>query len=144
MSHATAGRAVHQIKVWDNFVGIASVGGAPDKLDSHCVSTFGSEQCHSFAVQQNVRGGTFVDVLAAGGYNVTMYGKVHAGAGLDRYPGKINAWPFSGIGSSKAAGEWARATGILPVQTVPKLQVYPRTVTRHSSPVTQTRPRGPR
>ncbi|CAE7517012.1 ARSK [Symbiodinium natans] len=119
-SSMLAGRYPSQIKVWDNFVGIAGVNGSSDDVDSHCVMAFSEETCRKFARKQRVKG-TFIDALAASGYNVTLWGKMHAGAGLHRYPGQIDAWPFHGKRSPKAAMEWSRALGLSPSQYVPAL-----------------------
>lgn len=104
------------MQVWDNWVGIAATNGNVEQLDRYCIQSFGEEACAHWAQTQQVNN-TFVDVLADHGYNVTMYGKVHAGGGLDRFAGHINSFPFHGINMAKAAGEWARATGILPDNT---------------------------
>jgi len=112
-----AGRYNSEMKVWDNGLGIVSVNGDAQQVDKHCVKTFSEELCLSFAKDQRVHG-TFIDVLAESGYNVTLWGKVHAGAGLDRFHGKIDAFPF-GAESAKSAGEFSRATGITPSQSIP-------------------------
>lgn len=119
-SSMLAGRYPSQIKVWDNWVGIASVNGSLDDIDSHCTKTFSGETCRRFAVEQKVKG-TFVDALATSGYNVTLWGKMHAGAGLQRYSGKIDAWPWGGKRLPKAAMEWTRALGLTPTQDIPGL-----------------------
>lgn len=107
-----AGRHTSDIRVWDNFVGIVTVNGQPDHLDRHCIEAFNKEECAKLAKSQTVNG-TFVDILADAGYNVSLWGKVHAGAGLDRFQGKITAFPFN-TGGSKGAGEFSRASGVLP------------------------------
>ena len=97
-----AGRRTDQIKVWDNFCGIAAAGGnagAASKLDVHCVAALGAPACAAAAAEQTgVFAGTdatFLDRLRGFGYNVTLYGKMHVGAGLDEnFPGEINAFPF--------------------------------------------------
>ena len=115
-SSMLAGRLTHKIAVWDNFVGIAGVSGRgvtnATALDKHCVAAMGAAACAGFAATQNVVGGTFIDQLDAHGYNVTLYGKMHAGAGLDRFPGELDAWPFTSPKNAKAAGEWSRETQI--------------------------------
>ena len=107
-------------QVWDNFVGIANVNGSVENVDSHCIKTFSEETCHIFARSQRVNG-TFIDALATSGYNITLWGKMHAGAGLHRYQGQIEAEPWGGRRSPKAAMEWTRALGLSPSQEVPKL-----------------------
>lgn len=119
-SSMLAGRYPSQIKVWDNWVGIASVNGSLDNIDSHCAKTFSEETCRRFAIEQKVNG-TFIDALAASGYNVTLWGKMHAGAGLHHYSGRIDAWPWGGKRLPKAAMEWTRALGLTPDQEVPGL-----------------------
>eukprot|EP00663_Eupelagonemidae_sp_cell21sb_P009636 gene9636-biopygen5807 len=47
---------------------------------------------------------TFIDELAHGGVNITLYGKLHTGAGLDRYPGTTNAWPLTAILARRTRG----------------------------------------
>lgn len=116
-SSLLAGRHTSDINVWDNWVGIVGVDGKEGRFDQYCVKTYGKDQCASFAKNQTVNG-TFIDVLADSGYGIHLFGKVHAGAGLDRYPGQINAFPF-GVQGAKAAGEWARGSGVLPRQFGP-------------------------
>lgn len=106
------GRHTSDIKVWDNFVGIVSVDGNQSMTDHHCKGTYGLDECLAFASNQSVDG-TFVDVLVHAGYNVTLWGKMHAGAGLDQYQGQLEDFPFDAV-DAKAAGEFARATGVLP------------------------------
>ena len=89
-------------------------------VDSYCVKMFSAETCRIFARSQKVDG-TFIDSLATSGYNITLWGKMHAGAGLDRYTGQIDAWPWGGKRSPKAAMEWSRALGLTPQQDVPRL-----------------------
>ena len=103
----------HQIKVWDNSRGIVAVDGDPTKLDHVCVSTYGAETCAQWAKEQKAPP-TFVDELHRNGVNITLFGKLHIGAGLDRYspPGETNAFPFWGVpdsdpemGGKPAAGQ---------------------------------------
>ena len=103
----------HQIKVWDNSRGIVAVDGDPTKLDHVCVSTYGAETCAQWAKEQKAPP-TFVDELHRNGVNITLFGKLHIGAGLDRYspPGETNAFPFWGVpdsdpemGGQPAAGQ---------------------------------------
>lgn len=99
------GRRTDQIRVWDNFVGIASSAGNPEAPDANCVEAYGRDACVEFGRQQRTPNGTVFDVLAArGGYNVTLYGKMHVGGGLDtRHHGKIWEWPFQRIEKGPAA-----------------------------------------
>lgn len=89
------GRRNHQIQVWDNSRGIVAVDGDPENLDHVCVAVYGREACAEWAAEQKAPP-TFIDVLNRSGINVTLYGKLHIGAGLDRYspPGETNAFPF--------------------------------------------------
>eukprot|EP00039_Didymoeca_costata_P026092 m.14903 g.14903 ORF g.14903 m.14903 type:complete len:445 (+) comp5246_c0_seq1:144-1478(+) len=110
-----------RMQVWDNFLGIANIDGKTGALDSHCVQALGQEVCEELSKSQYTNG-TWIDVLAESGYNVNLYGKMHVGAGLDRYNGSIQEFPFTGKkASSKAAMEWSRATGITPIQSAPGL-----------------------
>lgn len=112
------GRRNHDIRVWDNSKGIVAMDGDPNRPDQHCVAQFGDSQCKLWAKEQNAPA-TFIDELAHGGVNVTLYGKLHTGAGLDRYPGVTDAFPFDGVptpqrrlpsdGSRKVGGYWSRA-----------------------------------
>ena len=117
----------HRIQVWDNTRAIASVDGDPTQLDHHCVASFGESLCSEWAVAQKAPR-TFPDMLHHAGRNVTLYGKLHTGAGLDQYegcPGCTTSWSFWGapattpdpetnaglIGKSlEAAKYWSRAT----------------------------------
>ena len=118
-SSMMSGRRTDQIKVWDNFRGIAAAGGnagASSHLDAHCVAELGAAACAAAAAEQTgiLSDGTFLDRLRHYGYNVTLYGKMHVGAGLDEnFPGKINAFPFSagGAGAAKMGKELARPLG---------------------------------
>ena len=74
--------------------GIVSVNGGRDGLDPWCLRTMGQEECEYFAKYQDTNG-TFIDELFDAGYNITLYGKMHVGAGLDRFKGKVNAFPFA-------------------------------------------------
>jgi len=115
-SSMLAGRRTDQIRVWDNFRGIAASGGnagAASRLDAHCVAKLGAPACAAAAAEQAgvLPDGTFLDRLKAHGYNVTLYGKMHVGAGLDEnFPGEINAFPFS-TGGAKMGRELARPLG---------------------------------
>jgi hypothetical protein len=115
-SSMMAGRRTDQIKVWDNWCGIAAAGGnagASSKLDAHCVATLGAPACAAAAAEQTgvFADGTFLDRLRDFGYNVTLYGKMHVGAGLDEnFPGVIHAFPFSASGG-KMGKELARPLG---------------------------------
>jgi hypothetical protein len=85
--------------------------GEPTSLDEHCVRIFGQAKCGALARSQNVSA-TFVHALAAGGYQPTLYGRVHAGGALDGFPGDINAFPWG-----NPTHTWTRAADILrPVQ----------------------------
>lgn len=106
------GRSVSQIRVWDNFLGIARVNGSRTNVDQRCVDAFSLEDCRTFAAKQNTTG-TFIDVLRDHGYNITMWGKVHAGAGLDQL-GNYDVDAFKGVSQvGQAARAWTRATGVV-------------------------------
>jgi arylsulfatase A-like enzyme len=109
-SSMVTGRRTDEIRVWDNFVGVAGVNGSVSNVDTHCVAAYSEDECTTFARAQNVTHGTFFDVLNNGGYNVTLEGKMHVGAGLTRFPGTIGEFPFSHTGD-KLAREWARGAG---------------------------------
>jgi hypothetical protein len=87
----------HQIHVWDNSRGIVAVDGDPTELDHVCVSVWGEAECARIAGVQQAPS-TFVDQLHHGGLNISLFGKLHIGAGLDRYapPSDTNAFPFWG------------------------------------------------
>ena len=97
----------HQIGVWDNSRGIVAVDGDPAQLDHVCVEVYGRETCAEWAAEQQAPP-TFVDVLNHSGVNVTLYGKLHIGAGLDRYspPGETNAFPFWGVPITDPESGW--------------------------------------
>ena len=101
------GKRTDQIEVFDNFVGIAGVNGDPNNSDPYCAREFGHAACVEFAKTQKAPP-TFIDRLHSSGYNVSLWGKVHVGAGLSEYPGAINAFPFTAGTSAKALREWTR------------------------------------
>eukprot|EP00912_Choanoflagellata_sp_UC4_P000515 UC4_evm3s321 len=108
-SSMMTGRRTDEIRVYDNFVGVVAVDGDPTEIDEYCLSTFGEFACKNFAkFQQAPR--TWIDELAASGYNISLYGKMHVGAGLSRYPGLIQEFPFQ-YNSPKAWREWMRGVG---------------------------------
>jgi arylsulfatase A-like enzyme len=100
------GLRTDQISVWDNDNGIASVDGDITKADPDCVKQRhrdgrdGEAVCLAMAKLQNAPK-TFIDRLADEGFNVTLFGKMHVGAGLTRYPGAIQEVPFN-----DGAGDW--------------------------------------
>ena len=88
------GLRTDQIGVYDNFVGgIARNGNATDP-DHYCIQAFGKSACIKMALRQAAPP-TFIDRLHDAGYGITLYGKMHAGWGLDRYPGSIQECAFS-------------------------------------------------
>ena len=111
-----AGLRTDQIEVYDNFVGIASFNGsASGQSDSNCVSAFSDAQCQTFAASQKAPP-TFIDRLHTAGVNVTLYGKMHVGAGLTNYPGELEDFPFNNpskniAAASKTTREWSRGLG---------------------------------
>jgi len=120
------GLRTDQIEVFDNFHGIVATDGNASNPDPHCVENLGREanrsaawaraRCIAIAETQKAPP-TFIDRLATAGYNVTLWGKGHCGAGLSRFHGAIEEFPFSdGVGAKaaakgKCAREWARGLG---------------------------------
>ena len=111
------GLRTDQIEVWDNYHGIASTNGDPSSPDPHCAqqiaraSNKSAAQAHEYCValaKAQHAPPTFIDRLGSAGYRVELFGKMHAGAGLDRFPGQIGEFPFSWLGSSR---EWTRGLG---------------------------------
>ena len=99
------GLRTDQIEVWDNEFGIAATNGDANNPDPNCITnvvreskqstTWAKAYCIAFAKEQNAPP-TFIDRLATeGDYNITLYGKMHVGAGLDRFHGSIQEIPFS-------------------------------------------------
>ena len=110
-SSMMAGLRTDQIKVYDNFFGVASTNGDPTKPDTHCAETFGADACTAMAkVQGSPK--TWIDRAADAGVNVTLFGKMHVGGGLDTsYPGELNDFPFNDCGEPKCQREWMRGVG---------------------------------
>ena len=110
------GLRTDQIEVWDNFVGGAAVNGSLTDVDHKCVASFNRSFCEAAADRQKAPP-TWIDHLAEAGYGINLYGKMHAGFGLDRYPGSIQEFPFNnptGKATSKEAKElreWTRGLG---------------------------------
>lgn len=104
------GLRTDQIEVYDNFVGIASTNGNSSQPDSDCVRVFGHDACVAFGESQQAPP-TFIDRLASAGYNISLFGKMHVGAGLTRFNGQLNAFPFNAGSSNKALREWTRGLG---------------------------------
>ncbi|CAE7614832.1 ARSK [Symbiodinium natans] len=106
------GRYNSDIKIWDNFVGIANVNGDDTQIDQRCLTAYSRRECLEFAASQNING-TFFDVLADQGYNLTLWGKVHAGGGVERFSRHIFNDPFTGTGLVReSAKAWTRSTGV--------------------------------
>ena len=61
-------------------VGLVAVGGDATRPDPSCVGVFGERRCLRMAARQNAPP-TFIDRLATAGYNVSLYGKMHARSG---------------------------------------------------------------
>ena len=74
------GRRTDQIRVWANGGGLAQVpsSGLPD---ARCRAVYGSAYCKALGRSQNVTA-TWVDSMAAVGYEVHVFGKTHTGAGF--------------------------------------------------------------
>ena len=106
------GRYNSDIKIWDNFVGIANVNGDDTQIDNFCLAAYSRRECLEFAAAQKING-TFFDVLADQGYNLTLWGKVHAGGGVERFSRHIFNDPFTGTGLVReSAKAWTRSTGV--------------------------------
>eukprot|EP01045_Picozoa_sp_COSAG04_P016095 COSAG04_NODE_1317_length_7248_cov_10.699119_9_plen_283_part_00 len=117
------GKRTDQIEVYDNFVGIAGVNGDPNNSDPYCAHEFGHAACVEFAKTQKAPP-AFIDRLSSAGYNVSLWGKVHVGAGLSEYPGAINAFPFTAGTSAKALREWTRGLVRAPLPSAPSRPLY--------------------
>lgn len=96
-----SGRRTDQIRVYANGLGLAGDPRAPSGLDPDCVQGFGLLKCTKWRDAQNVTM-LWPDAMRAGGYNVSIYGKVHVGAGIGRPRGFANP----------NIGTWSRAAGI--------------------------------
>lgn len=111
------GLRTDQIEVWDNYQGIAATNADPGTPDPSCVKNLAKganqtqqwahEQCVAIATRQKAPP-TFIDRLGTAGYNVSLFGKMHVGGGLERFQGSIQEMPFSFTGSSR---EWTRGLG---------------------------------
>lgn len=128
----------HQIHVWDNSRGIVAVDGDPTKLDHVCVSVWGEAECARIAGVQQAPS-TFVDQLHHGGLNISLFGKLHIGAGLDRYapPGDTNGFPFWG---SPVTGHNITRRGIRFGRYHTRGALIPRNITGHNITRTLTVP----
>ena len=89
------GLRTDQIGVYDNFVGGIAINGNSSDPDSYCVKAFNRSTCIAMSKQRGEAWPTFIDKLSDSGYGIHLYGKMHTGWGLDRYPGNINAFPFT-------------------------------------------------
>jgi len=117
------GRHSSDIGVVSNGIGLAAVNGQTDIIDSTCFeSDLDDSDCHLLAKKQS-SAGTFIDALYHNGYGISLYGKLHVGAGLARFAANIgqvmSVSAFGGMTVSsdqtrQFAIEWTRATGILP------------------------------
>ena len=78
-------RYVHETGTTNNGQGLAR-STKTGKLDSNCVSEWGAAACTAFAAQQN-QSYTFLDLLAAAGYDLQLFARFDVGAGvIDDYP----------------------------------------------------------
>jgi len=129
------GLRTDQIEVWDNYHGIAATNGDPDVPDSNCVKqiarganesrAWGHAQCVALAKAQKAPP-TFIDRLDTAGYNVSLFGKMHVGAGLDRFQGSIQEIPFSFMGKPR---EWSRGLGpSINLKGLVRFEVYFRSI----------------
>ena len=77
------GRRTDQIKVYHNGVGLAAVHATntSNRLDPSCVNAYGEQECSRLAHRQNINT-TLFDTLTEAGFNVTIQGKTHIGAGF--------------------------------------------------------------
>ena len=104
------GLRTDQLQVWDNYLGGVAINGDATNLDQHCLDILDVDLCTKYTKLQNAPP-TFIDRLNASGYNVTLYGKMHAGFGLDRYAGQITEFPFSRGRDAKSGRELTRGLG---------------------------------
>ena len=109
------GRRTHETGVYDNYMALASTAGDVNNPDRHCVAAYGHDACVAAGARQNVSG-TWIDRLHEHGYNITLYGKMHVGAGLTQYPGMLNgdggAWTGAQCATTTACQrEWLRGAG---------------------------------
>lgn len=94
------GRYPHETGCTNNGQGLAR-STKTGKLDSNCVAAWNATQCAAFSDRQNVTA-TLLDVVAAAGYNMQLFGRFDVGAGiLDDYPGTtgdgFHGGPYLGI-----------------------------------------------
>jgi hypothetical protein len=79
-------RYVHETGTTNNGQGLAR-STKTGALDSNCVADWDDATCTQFAQRQNVSQ-TLLDVVAAAGYDLQLFGRFDVGAGiLDDYPG---------------------------------------------------------
>jgi len=104
------GLRTDQIEVYDNAFGGIAVNGDASTPDNYCVKGYNLSYCKAVSASRPASPKTFIDRLSDGGYGINLYGKMHAGWGLDRYPGALYDFPF-GSGSQKINREWTRGLG---------------------------------
>ena len=110
------GLRTDQIGVFDNFVGGIAIDGNSSNPDSYCVKAFNRSMCIALSKQRGENSSTFIDRLSHAGYGIHLYGKMHAGWGLDRYPGSINAFPFTNGATGSPKVHFLQVAGLV-VQT---------------------------
>ena len=95
----SVGLRSHMIGMWDQSRGIVAVDGDPTRLDHYCLDHYGEATCRQWAQDQRAPP-TFFDEANRSAVNVSIIGKLHIGAGLDRYAAyapaneTTNGWPF--------------------------------------------------
>ncbi len=128
------GLRTDQIGVYDNFLGGIAVNGDSSNPDPHCVQSFNRSYCIRLSQNRKNSPATFIDRLYNEGYGVHLYGKMHAGWGLDRYPGTIGEFPFTNGRSQKALREWTRGLG-------PETNIKGKTQLNHAPAPSDTEPK---
>ena len=108
------GLRTDQIGVYDNFVGGIAVDGDSSNPDSYCVKAFNRSMCIAMSKQRGEAWPTFIDRLSHAGYGINLYGKMHTGWGLNRYPGLIHEFPFKNgaTGSPKVIWIFFHTVGV--------------------------------
>lgn len=98
------GRRTDQIGVYNNGLGIVNVTKLGE-ADANCVKWLGQARCEHFAQQQRVSS-TFEDALRDAGYNTTLYGKMHIGAGFGGLGQNHDGWTYA----TPFGGQWQAVT----------------------------------
>jgi hypothetical protein len=61
------GRRTDEIRVWDNWIGLASTNGNASNPDPYCVTAYGRDACVKFGKAQGAPR-TFIDLLDTAGH----------------------------------------------------------------------------